>query len=78
MKELDDLQARLYMSGVCTRQRECKLEDVCAVAEAGLEDARTAANACVIESKLEHEYASIEEELKRTMQPGGRMAFLEL
>ena len=66
------------MSEEHTRQQEGELEDVCAVAEAVLEDARTADNACVVESELEHEHASLEEELKRTMQPGGRMAFLEL
>ena len=57
---------------------KCKLKDVHAAAVPELEDARTAADARVLESELEHEHARLEEERKRTTVPEERLSFLEL
>ena len=77
-EEFLDLQERLDTSEARTRQREGKPEDVCAAAEAELEDTRTAADARILESELEHEHAALEKERKRTTEPVDRLAFLEL
>ena len=77
-KELEDLQARLITSEAHTRQREGKLEDVRATAEAELDDAHIVADASVLESELEHEHAPLEEEHRRTTELEDCLVFLEL
>ena len=48
------------------------------VTEAELEDRRPAPDTRVLESELEHEHATFEEERKRTTEPKDGLAFLEL
>ena len=49
-----------------------------AVAQAELDDARTVADVRVLESELEHEHVTLEEERKRTTELEDCLVFLEL
>ena len=49
-----------------------------AVAQVELDDARTVADVRVLESKLEHEHVTLEEERKHMTEPKDRLAFPQL